>query len=353
MIETGKELARWLDRARGAPWIGLDTEADSFHSYPSKLCLLQLSLPGEGVLIDPLAPLDLSPLWDRLGKAGLIIHAADYDLRLLAKHHGFLRPRVFDTMWAARLLGFKEFGLSHLVQRFHQVKLEKELQRADWGKRPLGPKMEEYALNDVRYLHSLRRILSEQLARKGRLEWLQEVGEALGEEAVRSMDQEVEDPWRIKGSKDLAPRAQAFLRELWGWREKEACRCNRPPFFVLSHDRLLQISICCGEGKGWRKHIPRRFSRRRILGLAKCVEAAGAMPSEDWPKPPPKAPRRQGRGDGPPMEAMRKIRDARAGELGIDPTIIASKSTLLALSRDRKGSLPRLMRWQRRLLELE
>src|SRR5262249_17510397 len=64
VIDTDQELAALLPTLRAADWVALDTEADSLHAYPEKLCLIQVSLPNGEYLIDPLAPLDLTPLLD-------------------------------------------------------------------------------------------------------------------------------------------------------------------------------------------------------------------------------------------------------------------------------------------------
>ena len=58
MIDRETTLAGFLPNLRSAPWVALDTEADSLHCYPEKLCLLQISIPEHDVLVDPL---DLSP----------------------------------------------------------------------------------------------------------------------------------------------------------------------------------------------------------------------------------------------------------------------------------------------------
>ena len=46
VIDTDQKLNAFLPRIRSADWIALDTEADSLHAYPEKLCLVQISLPG-------------------------------------------------------------------------------------------------------------------------------------------------------------------------------------------------------------------------------------------------------------------------------------------------------------------
>ena len=43
MVEDDEALIAAVDSMRGAPVVGVDTEADSFHSYQEKVCLVQLS----------------------------------------------------------------------------------------------------------------------------------------------------------------------------------------------------------------------------------------------------------------------------------------------------------------------
>src|SRR5258708_13294972 len=97
------------------------------------------------------------------------MHGADYDLRLLLKHHEFVPSAIFDTMLAARLLGLRQFGLSHLVELLLGVKLEKGAQKANWALRPLTERMERYARNDTHYLKPLSDRLKTDLNANGRL----------------------------------------------------------------------------------------------------------------------------------------------------------------------------------------
>ena len=195
----------------------MDTEADSLHAYPAKLCLLQFSIPGADVLVDPLADLDLAPLWDMLRGRELLLHGSDYDLRLLREHHSFVPHAVFDTMIAARLLGVLKFGLQDLVSQTLGVALEKGPQKADWAQRPLTERMEAYARNDTRFLHPLVTKLREQLVALGRLAWCEESCAALVTECAVVPPPDPER-WRIKGAARLTRSEMAVLRELWLWR---------------------------------------------------------------------------------------------------------------------------------------
>ena len=350
MIDSNTALAPWLEKIAACSVIALDTEADSLYSYPERLCLIQIALPDSLILIDPLADIDLKPLWESLKDVEIVIHAADYDLRLLHRRFGFVPAKLFDTMWAARLLGFREFGLHHLVSHYHKVDLEKGSQKADWGKRPLTEKMTEYALNDVRYLLSIHQSIKKQLADKERSSWIDEIGERLVADAVKSVKTASEDAWRIKGSSRLEEAGLAFVKGLWEWREEEACYANKPPYFVLNHESLLRIATLASEEKEWEITLPLRFSTRRRRGIREAVEAVRKLPEDARPGKKRSKRVSMSESEKSRIEELKKIRDAKAEALDLDPTLIASKATLVALARDWENQLPQLMNWQRQLV---
>ena len=43
MIDTDAKLAALLPAIKSAGWLALDTEADSLHAYPEKVCLIQIT----------------------------------------------------------------------------------------------------------------------------------------------------------------------------------------------------------------------------------------------------------------------------------------------------------------------
>ncbi len=88
---------------RGVAVDGVDTEADSLHCYRERVCLVQVGLPDADELVDPLADLDLSPLLDALAGTEIVMHGADFDLRMLYRLGLGAPARIFDTMIAARL----------------------------------------------------------------------------------------------------------------------------------------------------------------------------------------------------------------------------------------------------------
>src|SRR5438552_4321996 len=133
VVDTEQKLASFLSTLQAATWVAVDTEADSLHAYPEKVCLIQISTATGDKLIDPLARINLDPLLDALSGHELIMHGADYDLRLLEKHHRFVPSSIFDTMLAARLLGLSQFSLGDLVEKYLSVKVGKGSEKADWA----------------------------------------------------------------------------------------------------------------------------------------------------------------------------------------------------------------------------
>ena len=351
VIDTDEKLAALLPALKSATWLALDTEADSLHAYPEKVCLIQISTTAGDELIDPLSPTNLDPLFAALSGHDLIMHGADYDLRLFRKHHEFVPRAIFDTMLAARLLGELQFGLSSLVEKFLGVKLDKASQKADWARRPLTERMEIYARNDTHHLKSLSDKLKQGLQEKGRLGWHQESCARLVVECSQPVVADQDSVWRVKGSHALNPHQLAMLRELWQWRETEAIAANRPPFFILSHEKLVELAIAMAAHESVEPLLPPRMSPRRRDSLGVIVKAAHRITPDRHPEILRHRGRRLTEAEMHRYGELEKQRNAVAHKLGIDPTLIASRATLGELSRDWDQYAPDLMNWQRELLK--
>jgi ribonuclease D len=301
-------------------------------------------------LIDPLAQINLNPLLDGLSGHELIMHGADYDLRLLQKHHEFITGAIFDTMLAARLLGLRQFSLSHLVEKYLEVKLEKGPQKANWALRPLTERMASYARNDTRYLKPLSDKLKLELKQKDRLSWHQESCARLIVECTRERPLDLDSVWRIKGSHVLGRAALTVLRDLWKWRESEAVAANKPPFFVLSHETLVEIAEAAASRQPVEPLIPRHLSERRRDGVTRAIAHALGLSPEHHPRILRSISRQPSEGEKRRFLELQKGRDARAADLGIDPTLIASRAALSDLAHDWNKHAGELMNWQRDLL---
>jgi ribonuclease D len=343
LVASEDTLAGFLSRldGSGAAPVAMDTEADSFHHYFEKVCLVQVGLGTDAILADPLAALDLTPLFARLGSRQLLMHGADYDLRLLYRGYGFRASSLFDTMIAAQLVGEKEIGLAALLAARVGVTLDKTHQRADWSERPLSPSMSAYAAADVVYLPALVESLTKDLEAKGRLAWHAEECARLAETAFPGgRAPESDDDWRIKGSNAVTDRERSFVRAFWGVREARARALDRPPFRVLTNDRLLSAAAQAARGE---RDLGKLFAGPRPLpapfakDLRAALESAAALEAGDWPKP-----RRGERSEADPslereVDALRKKRDVKAVALGLDPGVLGSRAALTAAARVKRA----------------
>jgi ribonuclease D len=336
LVADAGSLARLLEDLAAHPGsaVALDTEADSFHHYFEKICLLQIARNGTAWLVDPLAGLDLAPLFARLDARRLLLHGADYDVRLLARGHGFRPREIFDTMLAAQLLGLREIGLGALLSARLGVTVDKSSQRADWSRRPLSPVLVTYAAGDVLHLHALVASLEADLAARGRLGWhVEECARLLAQDLAPAPD-DPESDWRIKGSNALTPRERAFVRELWSAREERARALDLPPFRVLHNEALLALSRRAAAGERdlaalFPRPLPPAFAAR----MREALETAHALPASAWPPPRRGAPVRPEPELERAVNRLKTQRDAVAARLGLDPGVLASRAALLDVAR--------------------
>lgn len=360
LVDTQEALEASLRELEDAAEVALDTEADSLHHYYEKVCLLQIGTPGRVYLVDPLCGLELGPLFARLANVRLVLHGADYDLRLLDRDYGFASHEVFDTMLAAQFLGYEALGLGALVERHFGTNLDKAMQKADWSKRPIAPRLLDYAAQDVRFLLPLAAQLADELRARGRSAWHAEACARLARTRYEGREPDPERDWRIKGSGQVAPRAQAFLRELWRFREAEAKASDLPSFKIVGNESLLSLAGQAAESPDGDLpaglSLPRTFKGGRLARLQAALARAGTLPEAEWPRPLRGESRRRDLRMERRLHQIRLVRDAVASEVAIDPSLLAPKATMVAIasadpkSREDLRALDILLDWQLELL---
>jgi ribonuclease D len=226
------------------PCIAVDTESNSLHAYRERVCLVQFSTPKKDYVVDPLMLQDLSALAPLFAspKIEKIFHAAEYDLICLRRDFGFEFVNLFDTMQAARILGYQFVGLDNLLSEKFGVKMDKRHQKADWGERPLTHAQIDYARFDTHYLFQLRDQLEGELREKGRLELALE-DFVLACSVGGPKEKMNGSSWkRFVSRKDVTPRELTILSELCACRDEIAEKLDRPAFKVISDDVLLDIA---------------------------------------------------------------------------------------------------------------
>src|SRR6185295_11153610 len=226
------------------PRVAVDTESNSLHAYREQVCLIQFSTPSKDYVIDPLALDDLSLLGPLFSDPTIekIFHAAEYDLICLRRDFGFQVSNLFDTMHAARVLGYPYVGLDNLLAEKFRFEMDKRHQKADWAVRPLTSAQLDYARLDTHFLFDLRAVLEAELTERDRLQIARE-------DFARACRVDVPKEklngtsWkRFSLRKDISPRELTILSELCSSRDQIAERMNRPVFKVISYAVFIDIS---------------------------------------------------------------------------------------------------------------
>ncbi|HRV64689.1 MAG TPA: ribonuclease D, partial [Albidovulum sp.] len=232
-ITTTEDLAQFCEAAKAQPYVTVDTEFLRERTYYSKLCLIQLALPGktgDAVLVDPLVKdLSLEPLYDlfRHEPTVKVFHAARQDLEIFFVEGKVFPTPLFDTQVAAMVCGFGEqVGYETLVRKIARESLDKTSRFTDWSHRPLSEAQKTYAIADVTHLRVIYEFLNKELVRTGRHKWV-------AEELAILTDPETyitrpEDAWTRVKTRTQSGRFLAVVRELARFREDYAQTRNVP-----------------------------------------------------------------------------------------------------------------------------
>jgi len=243
-VHTIQLLKQMVDDLAAQPRVAVDTESNSLHAFREQVCLLQFSSLTTDYLVDPLALRDLSLLAPIFAnpKIEKVFHAAEYDLICLRRDFSFTFANLFDTMQAARVLGYPAVGLDRLLGEKFNIKMDKRHQKANWAARPLTQDQIHYARLDTHYLFSLRDVLEQELRERERLEFALEdfYRACFPDEQKRSNGGA---SWeRFSGRKDLSLRELTIVSYLCKWRDKEAEKLNRPPYKVVMDDVFVALA---------------------------------------------------------------------------------------------------------------
>lgn len=347
LITTPQALVACVTHLGKEKVIALDTEASSFHRYKESVCLIQISTRTSTYLIDPLAVVDLAPLGALLAQKGMevVIHDADYDLRILARHHGIRVENVFDTLVAAELLNEPEIGLAALLLKYQDIKVDKKFQKADWSKRPLPKDMLDYAAGDTSHLIALRDILETKLKEKGRWGWAEEEFSLLTDAPFNAPVNEEPLFLRLKGAKMLKPPQLAILREVHAWREGVAEQQDRAAFMIMGNDILLSLATdppATVKDIAARKGVNERMLEKHGRRIMAAVKKGQELPKEQWPRL--ERPKRWDRDNDyeDRLKRLKQTRDTLMKEFDLRPGIIAANQLLMDIARTLPGDLEAL-----------
>lgn len=338
LVTTASAFEEMFAQLREQPRIAVDTEADSLYSYYEKVCLVQFSIPSHDFILDTLSVKTIEPLGELFADPTIemVFHAAEYDILSLKRDYGFTFENIFDTMVAARVLGWKHVGLGSILEEHFGVKLDKRFQRADWGKRPLSRELIEYARDDTHYLLRLYDLQVEALKHVGRLDEARAEFERLTRVEWSEREFDPNRYWTLEGARDLDAMSLGALRELYAMREAIARKEDRPPFKVIANATLVRVARTQPRTIAELSALPGMgewFVRRHGREALRAIERGRARPQNRLPKPTRGASPLADHAARDRYARLKEWRKVRAQARGVEPDVIVSNDALVEVAR--------------------
>ena len=353
-ITTTEDLAAFCTAAKGQPYVTIDTEFLRERTYWSKLCLIQMALPGatgDAVLVDPIegADMSLEPLYDlfRHEATVKVFHAARQDLEIFfVEGNSFPNP-LFDTQIAAMVCGFGEqVGYETLVKKIAKADLDKTSRFTDWSRRPLTEAQKDYALADVTHLRVIYEFLAGQLKKNGRSDWVAEELAILTEPETYIV--RPDEAWMRIKTRTTSGRFLAVVKALARFREAYAQGQNVPRSRVMKDDALLELASTrptTAEELGRSRLLLREGRKAEIAdGILAAVKEGLEMRPEDMPRV--DVSREQLQVNPALADLLRVLLKAKSESLGVAPRLIASSGELDAIAAGER-EVPALGGWRR------
>lgn len=348
-IDSQDAFDAYVEQAKGAHVLAIDTEFLREKTYYATLCLLQLNADGAVAVVDPFA-VDIKGLADLLTDEATmkLFHAGRQDIEIILHEIGVVPKPIFDTQVAAALIGqTQQVGYGPLVHAVCGVKIAKADSFTDWSQRPLTDSQIQYAAEDVIYLPEMYRKMSDTLRKKGRFDWLKDDFEELSNPSVYLID-ERERYKKLKHVSQLTRRQMAAAREMAAWREMQAQARNVPRKWVLTDEQIVEA--CKREPRriddlymvrGMREKLPVRDARVVIDLVRSALDAS----PETWPEPD-----RCGKSEpnvDVQVDMMTAIVRLRARQNDIAFQTLASHSDLQNIARGHYDEVELLRGWRR------
>jgi len=345
-ITTTADLAAFCAAAMTEAYVTIDTEFLRERTYWSKLCLIQMALPGkdgDAVLVDPIEGADMSmePLYDlfRHEATVKVFHAARQDLEIFFVEGNVFPKPLFDTQIAAMVCGFGEqVGYETLVKKIAKENLDKTSRFTDWSRRPLTEAQKDYALADVTHLRVIYEWLATQLAKTGRQPWVEEeLGVLTDPETYTTRPDEA---WERIKTRTTSGRFLAMVKELAKFRETYCQAQNIPRSRVMKDDALLELASTRPtslEELGRSRLLLREGRKPEIAeGILAAIKTAMETKQDDLPHV--TEDREQMQVNPALADLLRVLLKAKSESLGVAPKLIASAGDLDGIAAGRRDS---------------
>ena len=267
--------------------LAVDTEFIRDSTYYPSLCLIQIAGINFAAAIDPLAKLDMSPIWELLLNKNIlkVFHAGRQDIEIFFGLMGEIPTPIYDTQIAAMFCGLgDQVSYESLVNKFLGLSVNKEHQFTNWLQRPLSKNQINYAISDVTHLINIFPLIRKAIKDNNREEWVTKELEYLSKKELYKV--RADEVWKKIKLKNSNPQMLNLLKYLAYWRENECKKRNIPRNRLIRDDVLINISFSkpktISELKKIRA-IPKNLSNDDFSQILEVIDKAEKVKREEWP----------------------------------------------------------------------
>ena len=351
LITNTNQLIAACERFSRDNFLAIDTEFMRERTYYPQLCLIQIAGKDEAVTVDALAnEINLNPILDLMANNQItkVFHACRQDMEIFFNLNRRIPYPVFDTQIGAMVCGYGEsVSYDKLVRQITGVQIDKSSRFTDWSHRPLSKQQLNYALSDVTHLRTVYESLLNQLEKNGRIDWLNE--EFQNVLSPKTYDIPLDQVWKRLKIKNGRPKFLILVRELCGFREKEAQNRNIPRNRVIRDDVLLDIaarSPRTAVDLAKVRSLSAQFAEGRLgKSILRVVAEASNIPESDAPqleklnKPKPQKPAL--------IELLKVLLKHKSEDNNVAQKLIASTADLEAIAENDNANVLALNGWRK------
>ena len=267
--------------------LAIDTEFIRDSTYYPSLCLIQIAGIGFAGAIDPLAKLDMRPIWELLLNKDIlkVFHAGRQDMEIFLELMGELPTPIYDTQIAAMFCGLgDQIGYEGLVSHFLGLSVNKEQQFTNWLQRPLSKNQINYAISDVTHLIKIYPLINKLIEESNRENWVSKELEYLSEKELYQINPD--EVWKKIKLKNSNSQMLNLLKHLASWRESECKKRNIPRNRLIRDDVLINISFSKPKTIDELKKIrgiPKNLSNNDFAKIINIIETSFKIKREEWP----------------------------------------------------------------------
>ncbi len=287
VIRSNDTLKEFYNKCIKEKVLAIDTEFIRENTYYPILCLVQIAAENFSAVIDPLAKINMQPLWKLLSNKNIlkVFHAGRQDIEIFYNLTGEIPEPFYDTQVAAMFCGLgDQVGYDKLVNKFLGLHVDKENQFTNWLQRPLTKKQLQYALTDVTYLIRVFPLIKKFIKDSDREDWVEKEIQGLNNENLYNINPK--QTWKRIKIKNPKREVLNILKYLAEWREIECIKRNIPRNRLLRDEILVNISQVKPRNALSIKKIrgvPKALSHDDLEKITEIVKKSQDIKPDEWP----------------------------------------------------------------------